>query len=221
MPFYVGDYLRDTGRLTTENHGAYLLLIFDYWTSRAPLPDDDDQLAAIVRLPVARWQKARKVIVNYFTVADGVWRHKRIDAEIERANSISKARQEAGKRGGKAKAIATSELEQTPKQNPTPSPSPSHVPPLAIQEDSSPPPAGEVAKQKRKTRLDAEFVIEINSERYAYAKQCGMTEAIMEIECDKFENHHRAKGNLMADWDAAWRTWCRNWQSFSQQRARA
>ncbi len=25
---------------------------------------------------------------------------------------------------------------------------------------------------------------------------------------EHFQAHHMAKGNLMADWDAAWRTWC-------------
>jgi hypothetical protein len=34
-----------------------------------------------------------------------------------------------------------------------------------------------------------------------------------------FVDHHLAKGNLMADWDAAWRTWCRNEVKFSQRRA--
>lgn len=71
---------------------------------------------------------------------------------------------------------------------------------------------------KRKSRLEGEFVIEEDSDRYRYAKQLGMTDADLDIECDKFENHHRAKGSLMADWDAAWRTWCRNWQTFSQKR---
>jgi uncharacterized protein YdaU (DUF1376 family) len=32
MPFFVGDHLRDTRHLTTEEQGAYLLLIFEYWT---------------------------------------------------------------------------------------------------------------------------------------------------------------------------------------------
>jgi uncharacterized protein YdaU (DUF1376 family) len=40
MPFYVGDYLSATGRLTTEQHGAYLLILLDYWKNGPP-PNDD------------------------------------------------------------------------------------------------------------------------------------------------------------------------------------
>lgn len=50
MPFYPADYLADTRRLTTEQHGAYLLLLLDSWVSGA-LPDDDAvrRLRAVVR----------------------------------------------------------------------------------------------------------------------------------------------------------------------------
>jgi len=103
MPLYWGDYLKDTGRLTTEGHGAYLLLIADYWTSGAALPDDDAQLAAITRLPPARWRQHRRVLEHFFEIADGVWRHSRIDRELELATLLITERSAAGKAGAKAR----------------------------------------------------------------------------------------------------------------------
>src|SRR5699024_9631718 len=40
MPLYVRDYLGATSRLTTEQHGAYMLLIMDDWLNGPP-PDDE------------------------------------------------------------------------------------------------------------------------------------------------------------------------------------
>lgn len=48
-PFYVGDYRKDTARLSTEQHGAYRLLLDEYWVA-GPLPDDDQVLARIAGL---------------------------------------------------------------------------------------------------------------------------------------------------------------------------
>lgn len=106
MPLYIGDYLADTGRLTTEGHGAYLLLLMDYWRNGAP-PDDDSVLAGIVRLPIAKWKRLRAVVQPFFTVAAGRWNHKRVDEELARTAQIIEQRVSAGKAGAKAKWAKT------------------------------------------------------------------------------------------------------------------
>lgn len=99
MPFYIGDYLRETSRLTTEGHGAYLLLLFDYWTSGTALPDDDGQLAQIVRSTPAAWRRLRPQLERFFSVANGVWRHARSDRELAKTQRLSDERSRAGSRG--------------------------------------------------------------------------------------------------------------------------
>ena len=80
MPLYVGDYLGDTGHLTTTQHGAYLLLMMHYWR-KGELPDDDKQLSKITKLPLKIWVEYRPIVQEFFH--DG-WKHKRIDAELRR-----------------------------------------------------------------------------------------------------------------------------------------
>jgi hypothetical protein len=38
------------------------------------------------------------------------------------------------------------------------------------------------------------------------------------LEFAQFKDHHRAKGSLMYDWEAAWKTWCRNAVKYATQR---
>lgn len=101
LPLYPADYMQDTQHLSTLQHGAYLLLIMNYWI-KGSLPDDDEQLARIARLPLRDWLRMRQIMHEFFY---DDWRHKRIDAEIEKAKDKSIRRSEAGKRGGDAKSL--------------------------------------------------------------------------------------------------------------------
>lgn len=96
MPLYVGDYLADTGHLSTVEHGAYLLLLMHYWRKRG-LPDDDRQLAAIAKLPLRIWSDVKPNLQAFFH--DG-WRHKRLEAELEKRAIVSAKRAAAGAKGG-------------------------------------------------------------------------------------------------------------------------
>ena len=107
MPLYIGDYLRDTAHLTTEQHGAYLLLICACWVQGGVLPDDDKQLAAITRLPLDVWRGSRNVLAKFFKISGKKWRQKRVSIELERALHLHEVRSKAGSLGGsKTKARA-------------------------------------------------------------------------------------------------------------------
>ncbi len=107
MPLYVGDYLGDTGHLTTAQHGAYLLLMMHYWR-KGELPDDDRQLSKITKLPLKTWCEYRPTLQDFFHSG---WRHKRIDAELERMLRVSEKRAIAGQKGGLGSALARMKLE--------------------------------------------------------------------------------------------------------------
>jgi uncharacterized protein YdaU (DUF1376 family) len=107
MPLYVGDYLGDTGHLSTTQHGAYLLLMMHYWR-KGELPEDDKQLAAITKLPLRVWQDSRETLQAFFYEG---WKHKRIDTELMRMEKVSAKRAEAGFKGGIRSAMGRMRLE--------------------------------------------------------------------------------------------------------------
>lgn len=99
MPFYVGDYLRDTMHLTTEQHGAYLLLLFACWTHGGQVPNNDAELAAITRLPIDEWKRARRKIAKFFKISVKFWAQKRVSVELQRAHHLHDVRSKAGSKG--------------------------------------------------------------------------------------------------------------------------
>ena len=88
MPLYIGDYIKDTRNLSTIEHGAYLLLIMEYWVA-GELPQDETRLARVCGLTDRQWMKIGPVIAGFFEKG---WKHKRIEAELERSADISNKR---------------------------------------------------------------------------------------------------------------------------------
>jgi uncharacterized protein YdaU (DUF1376 family) len=103
MPFYVADYLADTGHLSTIEHGAYMLLIMHYW-QKGGLPADERMIARVARMTTEQWAESREVLALMF--GDG-WTHKRIDTELAKATEIvGKRRAAAEHRHSKSNAHA-------------------------------------------------------------------------------------------------------------------
>lgn len=109
MQLYVADYLGDTRHLTTEQHGAYLLLLMTMWRAGGSLPDDDRKLARLVGCTGSRWAKIRAEVMEFFVSSEGSITNPRLTLELEKASEKAIKRAEVGSRGGKAKALKYNE----------------------------------------------------------------------------------------------------------------
>jgi uncharacterized protein YdaU (DUF1376 family) len=110
MPWYPADYLRDTRHLTTEQHGAYRLLLDECWMREGLLPDDDEVLARLVLQSPARWGKMKGVVMAFFVWTPEGWRHRRVSAELTKAAEAFAKRSAAGRKGGRPKTNALAGL---------------------------------------------------------------------------------------------------------------
>lgn len=109
MQLYVADYIGDTLHLTTEQHGAYLLLLMAMWRAGGKLPNEEHKLARIVGLSPARWRRVSSEVLAFFDAGDGQITQKRLAVEIEKAREKSAKRADAGAKGGAAKSLKDKE----------------------------------------------------------------------------------------------------------------
>jgi uncharacterized protein YdaU (DUF1376 family) len=104
-PFHIGDYASATQHLTDLEDLAYRRMMDVYYVSERPLPLDRRQLYRLLRANSEAMREAVDVVIaEFFTEEPDGWRHKRCDAEIERARAKSEKAKANGKLGGEAKA---------------------------------------------------------------------------------------------------------------------
>jgi len=93
MPFYWGDYWRDTSHLSDAEHVSYLKLISHYW-QHGSLPCDDARLSRIAGRSPAEWKKMRPTLAAFFKEN---WKHSRIERELTKRKEDHEARVLGGK----------------------------------------------------------------------------------------------------------------------------
>lgn len=84
MPLFVADYLADTAHLTAAEHGAYLMLVMNYWQRGKPLPADDRKLARIAKMTDAEWHDSRSTLAEFFVIDESGWVHRKADEHKDR-----------------------------------------------------------------------------------------------------------------------------------------
>lgn len=231
---YVGDYLRDTARLSMLEHGAYNLLLDYYYADEKPLPADLDELYLMVRaMTPADRKSVDKVLRLYFVLEPDGYHNGRADHEIRVSQT---ARGNGGKGGRKpvdnGTGMETGTVTGLPTGSPTEQgtehrtgegagsghpPTTNHQPPPANRQppsanrhtaasDASP---SEGSGEARTTRLPAHWRPGIELTASTYADNPGWNEDKFERVLADFRDHWRSKGERREDWDAAWRKWVR------------
>ncbi len=103
MPVFTDALIGDTLHLSTEEFGAYCLLLFATWRNNGKaLPDDDASLARICRVPEKRWVKTvRPTLSRFFNIDDGCWHQKRLEKEWEFVQRRAETSRRNGPLGGR------------------------------------------------------------------------------------------------------------------------
>jgi len=110
FPLYTSDYLGDTTGLSCCEHGAYLLMLIEYW-QHGPLDDNLDRLARITQNPPP--EIIRYILEKYWLLTNFGWEQPKMRKIKEIQVESHQKRVKSGRLGGKAKASnAIAMLEQ-------------------------------------------------------------------------------------------------------------
>ena len=238
-PWYPGDYLRDTQKLSVEEHGCYFLLLNHYYANGQPLDGDLKRIYQICGTRTAKEKSAAEfVLKTYFELAHGQYRNKRADRELARRAEWRERLSQSGRRGAEAKwkryAEANGQANGPALACPQPHPhklsqdslvaggvseSLFDTGKVAIARSATQSVARKrapknAAAPRPKTRRSFPSDFPLTEELKQYATEHGVP---AETEWEKFSDHHKAKGSLMADWAAAWRTWVRRAPEFQSK----
>jgi uncharacterized protein YdaU (DUF1376 family) len=109
-PRYYRDYQESTGHLSLLEHGAYSLLLDQYYLLGKPLPADTERLMRLVRCQTdAERIAVASVLKEFFTLESGQWVNARAEIELLTRQELIETRRNAGKTAAKARwdAIGT------------------------------------------------------------------------------------------------------------------
>jgi uncharacterized protein YdaU (DUF1376 family) len=100
---YCGDYASKTSKLSLQQHGAYTLLLDEYYSNESPLPADYRELYRICRaMTPAEREAVRFVADKFFPVnGDGSRHNEKADEILIKALKRINASKDNGKNGGR------------------------------------------------------------------------------------------------------------------------
>ena len=125
-PWYPGDYQRDTNDLSLIEHGAYRVLLDEYYTNKG-LPSDINRLYRICKAMTPDEQTAVRTVAKRFFPenGNGALCNGRADKEILKRDAFLSEQGRKSALGVAARGLSKKQPVGSPAGQPLPSPSPS------------------------------------------------------------------------------------------------
>ena len=207
MPLFVADYLADTWHLSPAEHGAYLLLIMNYWQRGKPLPSDDAKLARLLRMSAKEWSSVKCEVSQFFRDDGDTWHHARIEDELERCRTKA----EQASRAGRASALQReSERSTVVERTLNASSNPVEQPDENKPDENKPDEKNKGRPASQGTRLTEEWLL--SDDDRTYAEDQGIARDRVDRIAENFRDYWVSKAGKTAtktNWSKTWRIWCR------------
>jgi uncharacterized protein YdaU (DUF1376 family) len=184
---HIGDFQRDTASLSDSDTLAYLRLIWMYYDTEQPLPNDPKKLAFRIG---SNSDAVQMLLEAFFTLENDVWIQKRCDAELANYRAKSDRARNANEIRWQSKKVLKSD-------------------PNKIATNNQEPETIVEAKQSRGTRLSIDWVPSV--EQLQFCKDL-RDDLDPKSTADSFRDYWISQPGtkgVKTNWDATWRNWVR------------
>jgi len=211
MQLYISDYIADTQHLSTEQHGAYLLLLMAMWRNGGKLQNDNTKLSRIARVSLRRWHLIANEVMEFFDIEGDIITQKRLVEEYQKATSKVEKRIASGRLGGLAKSLKNNNT-RLANASVLPchllEPEPDIIKTSTVVDAKKDIPISETVKKKKGSRLPEDWGLSEGNLEYALEK--GLSREQATTEAEMFKNYWLSSSgasSVKLDWNLTWNNW--------------
>jgi uncharacterized protein YdaU (DUF1376 family) len=208
LPLFTDAFIADTGHLTAQETGAYMMLLMVAWrSSECHLPDDDEKLARWARVDRRTWLRIKPTVMEFWTLRDGFWTQKRLSSERDIVSKRADVARSNGKHGGRPKSLENNDPDNPPGSSRVThrkAPNPNPIIPSSLRSEGAHARGDEVAK----TPIDPDWQPDERDVDAAITE--GLSRSSIRREAAQFVDYHLEHDTRSSNWRASWRKWCRS-----------
>jgi uncharacterized protein YdaU (DUF1376 family) len=198
--FNIADYRKDTGHLSTVEHGIYRQLIDWYYLDEKPIPIETQVVMRRLRLGSEHEAALQNVLADFFIKGKDGYKQGRIDLEINEYHSQADKNRTNGKLGGRPKKTQ-SVISGNPDESEN---NPNHKPltkkPLTNKPSSN---------ATRGSRLPTDWKPNADLAEWSKAERPDLDLRKVFAEFKDYWSSIPSSKGVRLDWDATWRNWIR------------